>query len=135
MNKLNINAIALAVTLAFSAGAMAEGMSKVDYKAGQAELVDVFLIIGGKRCVELLGHGGIIWVAQVGGHDAVQPGAHRLDGRLGLFVLARGFFGQLADGGFAGVAVFARLFDGLGNGRNKRLIFLVHALHHTKGSC
>jgi len=35
MNKIQINAIALAVTLAFSAGAMAEGMSKADFKASQ----------------------------------------------------------------------------------------------------
>lgn len=33
MNKLNINVIALALGLAFSAGSMAENMSKIDYKA------------------------------------------------------------------------------------------------------
>ncbi|HSG22050.1 MAG TPA: hypothetical protein VLA64_03740, partial [Azonexus sp.] len=38
MNKLNINAIALAVTLAFSASAMAEGMTKVDYKAAKEKI-------------------------------------------------------------------------------------------------
>lgn len=38
MNKLNINAIALALSLAFSAGALAEGMSKVDYKAAKEKI-------------------------------------------------------------------------------------------------
>ena len=38
MSKLYINAVSLAVTLAFSAGAMAEGMSKADYKAGMAKI-------------------------------------------------------------------------------------------------
>ena len=39
MKTLNINAIALAVTLAFSASAMAEGMlSKADYKAGKEKV-------------------------------------------------------------------------------------------------
>ena len=38
MSKLNISAVALAVTFAFSAGAMAEGMSKADYKAGMTKI-------------------------------------------------------------------------------------------------
>lgn len=38
MNKLNINTIALAVTLAFSAGAMAEGMTKDAYKADKERI-------------------------------------------------------------------------------------------------
>ena len=37
MKNLNINALALAVGLAFSAGAMAENMSNEDYKAGKAQ--------------------------------------------------------------------------------------------------
>ncbi len=35
MNRINITTIAAAITLAFSAGAMAEGLSKADYKAGK----------------------------------------------------------------------------------------------------
>lgn len=38
MNKLNINGIALAITLAFSTAAMAEGMSKDAYKAGKEKI-------------------------------------------------------------------------------------------------
>lgn len=38
MNKLTLNALTLAVSLAFSAGAIAEGMSKVDYKAGKDKI-------------------------------------------------------------------------------------------------
>ena len=37
-------------------------------------------------------------------------------------MLAGGLFGQLADGFFAGVAVFAGLFDGVGNGRYQRFL-------------
>ena len=35
MNRINMTTIAAAITLAFSAGAMAEGLSKADYKAGK----------------------------------------------------------------------------------------------------
>ena len=38
MNKINMNVAALAVALAFSAGAMAEGMSKTDYKAAKEKI-------------------------------------------------------------------------------------------------
>lgn len=38
MNKPNINVIALAFGLAFSAGSMAEGISKDDYKAGKDKI-------------------------------------------------------------------------------------------------
>jgi len=39
MNKLNIKVIALAVGFAFSAGAMAQSMSKDDYKAAKSRIV------------------------------------------------------------------------------------------------
>jgi len=42
MNQLTITAIAAAITLAFSAGAMAAGMSKTDYKAGKANIAAEF---------------------------------------------------------------------------------------------
>ena len=42
MNKLNINVIALALGFAFSAGAMAEGISKSDYNAGKARIAAVY---------------------------------------------------------------------------------------------
>ena len=38
MNTLNIKAIAVAITLAFSAGAMAQSLSKTEYKAGQDKI-------------------------------------------------------------------------------------------------
>lgn len=38
MNKLNVTAIAAAIALAFSAGAMATSMSKDDYKAAKASI-------------------------------------------------------------------------------------------------
>ena len=38
MNTLNINAIALAVSFAFSAGAMAQSLSKDEYKAGKDKI-------------------------------------------------------------------------------------------------
>ena len=38
MNLLNISLIAVAVSLAFSAGAMAQSMSKDDYKAGKTSI-------------------------------------------------------------------------------------------------
>ncbi len=38
MNKLIINSVALAISLAFTAGAMAEGMTKVDYKASKEKI-------------------------------------------------------------------------------------------------
>ena len=38
MSKLNTTAIAAAIALAFSAGAMATSMSKDDYKSGKATI-------------------------------------------------------------------------------------------------
>ncbi len=38
MNRISITTIAAAITLAFSAGAMAEGLSKADYKAGKDKI-------------------------------------------------------------------------------------------------
>lgn len=39
MNTLNINAIALTVSLAFSAGAMAQNLSQSDYRVGKDRIV------------------------------------------------------------------------------------------------
>lgn len=44
MNKLNINVIAISVVLAFSSAAMAEGMSKTDYKAAHANCASLYSI-------------------------------------------------------------------------------------------
>jgi hypothetical protein len=37
MNRIHMNALALAVSLGFSTGAMAESMSKADYTAAQRQ--------------------------------------------------------------------------------------------------
>lgn len=42
MNKLDINAIALALSLMFSSGAMAEGMTKEEFKAGKDKISDQY---------------------------------------------------------------------------------------------
>lgn len=42
MNKLNITAVAAAIALAFSAGAMATSMSKDDYKAGKVSIASEY---------------------------------------------------------------------------------------------
>lgn len=38
MNKLNISMITMAISLAFSTGAIAQNMSKDDYKAGKDKI-------------------------------------------------------------------------------------------------
>ena len=70
MNKLNINAIALAVTLAFSAGAMAEGMSKVDYKAGQDKISAMYKT-DKAACGSLSGNASDICKAEAKGKEKV----------------------------------------------------------------
>ena len=76
MNKLNINAIALAVTLAFSAGAMAEGMSKADYKAGKDKISATYKT-DKAACSSLSGNAGDICKAEALGKEKV--GAAELD--------------------------------------------------------
>ena len=70
MNKLNINAIALAVTLAFSAGAMAEGMSKVDYKAGKDKIAAMYKT-DKAACSSLSGNASDICKAEAKGKEKV----------------------------------------------------------------
>jgi len=70
MNKLNINAIALAVTLAFSAGAMAEGMSKADYKAGKDKISATYKT-DKAACSSLSGNAGDICKAEALGKEKV----------------------------------------------------------------
>ena len=59
MNKLIINSVALAISLAFSAGAMAEGMTKVDYKASK------------EKCNALTDNAKDICVKEAKGHEDV----------------------------------------------------------------
>jgi len=70
MNKLNINAIALAVTLAFSAGAMAEGMSKVDYKAGKDKIAAMYKT-DKAACSSLSGNASDVCKAEAKGKEKV----------------------------------------------------------------
>lgn len=70
MNKFNINTITLAVSLAFSAGAMAEGMSKDDYKAGKDRIAAEYKVakVG---CDSFSGNAKDICVAEAKGKAAV----------------------------------------------------------------
>ena len=91
---------------------------KMGVQALQAKLSDAGVVVILERLAELPGNGRIVGVTQVWRHDAVQPGTHGLDCRFGFLVLPRRFFRQLSNGGFTGVAVFARVLDCGGNGRN-----------------
>lgn len=70
MNKLNINVIALAVSLAFSAGAMAQGMSKNDYKAGKDRITAEYKLAKA-GCASLSGNPKDICVAETKGKERV----------------------------------------------------------------
>jgi hypothetical protein len=70
MNKLNINAIALAIGLAFSVGAMAEGMSKDDYKAGKEKIATDFKAAKA-GCGSLSGNANDICAAEAKGKENV----------------------------------------------------------------
>lgn len=70
MNKLTINAIALAVSLAFSAGAMADGISKDDYKAGKDKIATEYKA-GKAACDSLSGNANDICVAECKGKEKV----------------------------------------------------------------
>jgi len=68
MNKLNINAIALAVSLAFSAGALAEGLSKADYKAGKDKIAAEYKMAKA-ACATLSGNPNDICIAEAKGKE------------------------------------------------------------------
>lgn len=70
MKKLNINMLVLAVSLAFSAGAMAEGMSKADYKAGKDKISAEYKTAK-SSCGSLSGNASDICVAQAKGNEKV----------------------------------------------------------------
>ncbi len=70
MNKLNINAIALAVALTFSAGAMAEAMSKDDFKAGKDRISTEYKTAKAS-CSALSGNANDICIAEVKGKERV----------------------------------------------------------------
>jgi len=70
MNKLNINAIALAVTFAFSAGAMAEGMTWTDYKAAKTNISATYKT-DKAACSSLSGNASDICKAEARGKEKV----------------------------------------------------------------
>ena len=70
MNTLNIKTIAIALTLAFSAGAMAQGMSKADYQAGKDRISADYKSARG-ACTSFSGNAKDIWVADAEGKKNV----------------------------------------------------------------
>lgn len=70
MNKFNIGVIALALGFAFSTGAMAESMSKTDYKAGKEKIAAEYKAAKG-NCMSLSGNASDICVAEAKGHEKV----------------------------------------------------------------
>lgn len=70
MKNLTIKSIALAITLAFSAGAMAEGMSKTDYKAGKDKISAEYKT-SKASCGSLSGNANDVCVAEAKGKEKV----------------------------------------------------------------
>ena len=70
MNKLNINVIALAFGFAFSAGSMAAGISKDDYKAGKDSIAAEYKSAKA-GCGSLSGNRNDICVAEAKGKEKV----------------------------------------------------------------
>lgn len=70
MNKLTLNSIALAITLAFSAGAMAQVMSKDDFKAGKDKIGAEYKTAKA-TCDSLSGNANDICKAQAKGNEKV----------------------------------------------------------------
>lgn len=70
MNTLNINAIALAVSFAFSAGAMAQSLSKDEYKAGKDKIAAEYKVAKA-GCASLSGNPNDICMAGAKGNEKV----------------------------------------------------------------
>lgn len=70
MHKLNINVITLAVSLAFSAGAMAQGLSKSDYDAGKNKIAAEYKSAKA-GCASLSGNPNDICVAEARGREKI----------------------------------------------------------------
>ncbi len=71
MKKLNINGIALAIGLAFSVGAMAQGMTQDQYKSGKSVIAAEYKIAKG-ACASLSGNANDICKAQASGKAKVD---------------------------------------------------------------
>jgi len=70
MKNRNINTIALAITLAFSAGAMAEGMSKGDFSAGK-DKISADYKTAKAHCNSLSGNANDVCMAEAKGKEKV----------------------------------------------------------------
>ncbi|NTV95189.1 MAG: hypothetical protein HGA75_07190 [Thiobacillus sp.] len=70
MNNLNISALAIALGFAFSSGAMAEGISKVDYQAGKDKIAADYKVAK-SSCGSLSGNTKDICVAEAKGNEKV----------------------------------------------------------------
>jgi hypothetical protein len=70
VNKLNITVIALSLGFAFSAGALAEGMSQDDYKAGKDSIATAYNSAKAD-CASLSGNPGDICVAEAKGKEMI----------------------------------------------------------------
>jgi hypothetical protein len=70
MNKFNINAIAVAISLAFSAGAMAQTMSKEQYKSGKDNIAAEYKSVSA-ACGSLSGNAKDICKADASGKQNV----------------------------------------------------------------
>ena len=70
MNKLNITAIAVAISLAFSVGAMAQGMSKDEYKAGE-DRITIEYKSAKAGCDSLSGNANDICMAEAKGNKQI----------------------------------------------------------------
>jgi len=78
MNTLKFNVIALALGFAFSAGAMAEGMSKQDYKAGK-DKISVEYKSAKAACSSLSGNPKDICVAEAKGKEKEKEAKAELE--------------------------------------------------------
>jgi len=70
VNTFNINVIALAVSLMFSAGAMAQSLSKSDYEAGKDKIVAEYKMAK-SGCASLSGNSNDICMAGAKGNEKV----------------------------------------------------------------
>lgn len=70
MNKFSINVLALAVGLAFSAGAMAQSMAKDDYKAGKEQIAAQYKAEKA-ACNSFSGNAKDVCVAEAKGREKV----------------------------------------------------------------
>lgn len=71
MKELNINTMALAIGLVFSAGAMAQGMSKSDFEGEQDKIAAEYKS-GKVTCASLSGNANDVCVAQIKGKEKVS---------------------------------------------------------------